>query len=589
MRPTIALLTALFVLTPAIPAAPMDQPSEWFTWSDDGEEVAPRPAGGDIEAVQIGFTRLDLHLKLETFDATLPALAASSEARFAIEQQQSRQVHFTWGDQPRLEIDGEEADGWQVSDEAGPHAWHLKISWTTLRVDAADAFFLKDLDAAARSAMLADDATGPDLYIIPTLEGVPQVHVLSLAQGATIEGPDFAGGTSVTVNHRGEPLLAYYIYDDSRRTPRGIYMAHVDAERATLVPERIAATSLTREHGRDAQMRTQIAFDGTDPFILYTDDPAVDNDEDGPGHPGTPDSVYVLARQGTKWVKEDPTPEGTSDVGPEDVADLAARDGLVVAAVPVGQGVWVVERNGADSWDLVTRLDGANNAKIAIDSQGNIHVAYVVYGPDGNMRDGTLFYASSSNGFEPTHIGDNIGAGWEEPETDGSFAIAIGDDDQVALLWNDGRGSDPGGEQRVAILDQGGWSYDYAPLTPTHGNPQYTMRLGYAKGGNLVAASGYGGTDSLAARTPTGSWSARELPRYDVWDMAVAPSGLVYFGYTQPHGGTTLALSAYGVDVTGPDGVGELATFGVARDTPGLGVMAALVALMAVGLRLRRS
>jgi len=465
---------------------------------------------------------------------------------------------------------------------------------------------LRGMEATAAAGVLHDRATGPDLEVTPDAQGNLQVSVASVEVGMTIEGPDYAGGASVTINELGEPLVAYYIYDGERGPAQGIYLARIDGavsgpsatDDATkgFVAERISSTKVSRDNGRDAQMRTQVAHDGKETFVLFTDDPAVDNDEDGVGHLGTPDSVYVLARSKDGWVREDPTPGGKSDVGPEDVSDLVARNGRLVAAVPVGPDVWVVERTGPGAWRDMARIPGANNAKLALDSKGGVHVAFAVYeSPEGSWRDGTLHYASSQDGFKATHVGDNIDSGWEEPETDGSFAIAVGPNDEVALMWNDGR-ADRDQEQKVAILDGGDWTYDYAPLRPSHGNPQYTMRLGYTGAGHLVAASGYGGTDSLAVRGPNGGWVETELPRYDVWDMAVSPSGQVFFAYTQPHGGTTVALTAYGVSpqLSGAQSVsaaeeadGAVGADSRARTVPGASLGAA-VALVAVAAMLRR-
>ncbi len=586
MRFTLILLVSLLVLTPTAPAAAMDEPDRWFVWSNDGEEATPRPAGGDIDAIHVGATFAGLHIKLTTLDAVLPPLAASSELRFDIAQGGSATVRFAWDNEPALWIDDQPAGaGWEVSEASDAYAWHVKIPWAILKIARHTSFVLQSMTASTGSEGLIDQARGWDLQFQPGSSGSPEIFIVSLRAGMTLEGPDFAGGTSVTIDDEGAPLLAYYIYDDTRGAERGIYMARIDPTREEFVPERLSGTLITRDNGRDAQMRTQIAHDGKQPFVLFTDDPAVDNDEDGLGHPGTPDSVYVLVRDGDSWVREDPTPDGASDVGPEDVADLDARQGRVVAAVPVGDDVWVVERAGFGSWEVVTRLDGATNAKIALAEDGEIHVAYVVYGSTGTLRDGTLYYATSRNGYERMHIGDNIDAGWEEPETDGSFAIATGSGNQVAILWNDGRAESRSAEQQLAILDGESWTYDDAPLTATHGNPQYTMRLGYANGGNLVAASGYGGTDSVATRMPDGAWATAELPRYDVWDMVVTPAGMIYFGYTQPHGGTTVALSAYGVpavEATSP--ASAAAVLGENQQSPGLGVAGMLLLLGAVFL-----
>jgi hypothetical protein len=553
MRAVVFALAGLVaVAAPALAA--VEEPAQWIPWAEDPQET-PVPLSSDIASLQVGTTGTDLHLEFASHELAETPLA-TSEVRFVAEQSGQADVRFAWDDGPRLWIGDEEVSaGWAVADGSGPGGWHLQVQWGIMGLFVGQPFALRGLQVAA--GPVPDEATGPDLEFTPEASGGLAVSVATLEAGVTVEGPDFGGGTSVGLDARGEPLLAYYIYDGERGEERGIYLARIaegaldgtlDRDSHGFAAERIGDTRVSRDNGRDAQMRTQVAHDGTDAFVLFTDDPAVDNDEDGPGHLGTPDSVYVLARTEGAWKREDPTPGGASDVGPEDVSDLAARDGLVVAAVPVGRDVWVAQRTGPGSWQVLARLPSANNAKLAIDSQGGIHVAYAVYeSEEGSWRDGVLYYASSRDGYRAQQVGANIDSGWEEPETDGSFAIAVGPQDEVALLWNDGRARDRDQEQRLAILRSGQWTHEFAPLVPSHGNPQYTMRLGYTAAGHLVAASGYGGTDTLAVRGPSGGWAVTELPRYDVWDMVVSPAGQVYFGYTQPHGGTTVALSVYGV------------------------------------------
>lgn len=576
---TVALLVGL-----ALPAqgAPMEQPDEWTVWADDGRDDPVDLAPGDIDQVRIGTTAANLHLELTTFPATSPPALRSSRVEFDV--QDVAWVLFDWGSEPQVFVGGEAKEGWQVAEGSGPFGWHVQIPWSLIGVDPTTAFVVENLDASTSLYVPRDTATGPPLSFVPGASGGLQVSqtVPSLRPGTTVEGPDYAGGASVTIGSAGKPVVAYYIYDGERGDPRGIYLGRI--EHGALVPERLADTHVSREGGRDGQMRTQVAYDGRETFVLYTDRPAVDNDEDGPGDPGVADSVYVLARAAGQWVGEDPTPGGASDVGPEDVADLVARDGRLVAAVPVGDDVWVVERKGPAQWEVRHRIGGATNAKLALDSKGAIHVAYAVYGSDsGSWRDGKLYYASSASGFEVVHVGDNIDSGWEGPETDGSYAIAVGPHDEVALLWNDGRSESRDEEQRVAVRSAAGWRYDFAPLVPGHGNPQYTMRLGFAADGTLVAASGYGGTDTLAARSD-GGWAALALDRYDVWDMAVAPDGTTFFAYTQPHGGTTLAVTAYGTMVG--DDVEE-SDWTSGRGIPGPAPMLLALAFLVLAVRRR--
>lgn len=577
------MTAVLLLLLPLVAAAP-EEPGRWTTWSDDGSDATVPVAGADIDKVLVGTSGTALHLALRTFPSpgTLPA---SSEVEFAVEQEGRASVRFTWEDAPALWIDGKETQtGWQTTEASDATDWHVEIHWGTLRVASDSTFSLRGLEAAATRASMTDTATGPDLAFVSTGTGTMELAAL-LEAGVTIEGPDFAGGTSITTDGLGEPLVAYYVYDEERGDPRGIYLARIDATQKRFLPERISDVSITRDNGRDGQMRTQVVHDGEQPFVLFTDDPAVDNDEDGPGHPGTPDSVYVLARADAAWSREDPTPGGVSGVGPEDVAGLAARDGRLVAAVPVGDDVWVTQRSAAGAWSVLARIEGATNAKLALDSQGDVHVAYVVYGEQDD-RSGTLYYASGADGYAATHIGDNIDAGWEGPETDGSYAIAVGPDDEVALVWNDGRSRDRDKEQRVAILKDGTWSDGYAPLRAVHGNPQYTMRLGFGQDGSLAASSGYGGTDTLAVLSQ-GTWTKVDLPRYDVWDMAVAPSGLVYFGYTQPHGGTTAAVTVYGAPGQAATETESMLWRPADAEVPGLGLAAVAAALLATAVRRR--
>lgn len=583
----LALFVALTALGTPVRSAPLEAVPSWIVWAEDPSETPVALSSGDIETLSVGTTAWNLHVDLRTRPGSAPPVAATSEASWIADQGGRTAIRFAWGEEPGLWVDGVETQGWQVSDDSGPLGWHVQIPWTAIGVAQAQAFWLRDLDVKVHTGLApTDTATGPDLEFMPTKAGGLVASASSLAPGMTVEGPDYAGGASITTDGKGIPLVAYYVYDDGRGVERGIYLARIDAGTTAFSPQRLDGTAITRTNGRDGQMRTQVAHDGADTFVLFTDDPAVDNDEDGPGHPGTPDSVYVLARSAQGWAREDPTPGGTSDVGAEDVADLAARDGRVVAAVPVGADVWVAERTGPGAWKELARLQGATSAKLALDSQGTIHVAYVVYESDeSSWRSGKLYYATSRDAFVATHAGDNIDSGWEGPETDGSFAIAVGPSDEAALLWNDGRARERNEEQRLAILVDGAWRQEFAPLVPSHGNPQYTMRLAFAADGRLVAASGYGGTDTLAIRGVDGSWGITELPRYDVWDMAVSPGGGVYFGYTQPHGGTTVAVSAYGakgMHTQGPllgDGDGAIAELAPGPGLAGLVALAVLAAL----------
>lgn len=587
-------LALVFVLSMMLAAPVMaEEEPKWLIWAQDGADY-PAPVPGDVDTIRVGATSMNLHVDFTTFATPIPALSATSELRFGVDQDARVSVRFSWGQEARLWIDDLEVlEGWAVSDASGPQGWQLLLSWDTIRVLPAGTFVLSDLEAAtfASSAVpvMTDEASGPDIAFAPDSSGKPTASVVTLASGVTVEGPDYAGGTSVAIDDRGEPLIAYYIYDEDRGTDRGIYLARINADEATVpgfAAQRLDSTKVSRENGRDAQMRTQVAHDGENAFVLFTDDPAVDNDEDGPGHPGTPDSVYVLAYVDGQWQREDPTPNGVSDVGPEDVADLVARDGRVFAAVPVGDDVWLVQRDGPGEWRELTRLAGATNAKLAVDGQGDIHAAYTVYGSeDGNWREGTLYYAASTDGFTSTRLGEHISSGWEEPETDGSFAIAAGGG-TVAVLWNDGR-AERDEEQKVAFLESGEWSYDIAPLVPVHGNPQYTMRLAYTASGHLVAASGYGGTDTLAVREPNGGWTTKELDRYDVWDMAVSPAGTVYFAYTQPHGGTTVALTAFDISPDATDGPTRRANLNAdaaPKAAPGVPVVASLALLVVAAI-----
>lgn len=570
MRALAVALSLVVTLAAPMSAMPMDDPDAWIIWTEDGPDHAVA-LPGDIDTIRVGVTSTDLHVDFTTFATEAPTSMGGSEIRFQIDRGQAAEVRFVWDGAPHVWFAGQEIeDGWMVSSTSGAAAWHLSISWDAIDTSPFKPFALRDVLATTSGLSVVrvetDRATGPDLEFAMDSKGKMTVSTATLARGATVEGPDFGGGTSIALDERSEPIMAYYIYDSARGTDPGIYLAHLvkgsgsasaETTGVTFSAERLDGTKISRDGGRDAQMRTQVAHDGTNIFVLFTDDPGYDHDEDGPGYPGTPDSVYVLARSNDKWVREDPTPNGKSDVGPEDVADLVARDGRLVAAVPVGNDVWVVERESPGKWKELARLRSANNAKLAIDSEGVVHAAYVVYETDSSSwRNGALYYASSRDGFKGTHMGDNISSGWEEPETDGSFAIATGPADEVALLWDDGR-APRDEEQKVAILQGGKWVRDIAPLVPIHGNPQYTMRLGYTGQGQLVAASGYGGTDTLAVRSPNGGWVTTVLDRYDVWDMAVSASGAVYFAYTQPHGGTTVAVTAFDVSTGSTEMDGE--------------------------------
>ncbi|HET6399257.1 MAG TPA: hypothetical protein VFH47_06860 [Candidatus Thermoplasmatota archaeon] len=262
-------------------------------------------------------------------------MPASSEARFQVYQGQAPvEVRFEWSVSPRLWVAGEEVRDPALADGSTALGWHLAVPWDTLGTRLGEPFALRSLKAATSAHGGMDEGTGADITFTPTPAGyVPSVA--ALRPGTTVEGPGLAGGASITLDARGTPLVAYYIYDNRRDVQTGVYLATIDVARQSFKAERISGVALGSE-GRDSQMRTQVAHDGTSTFVLFTDDPAVDNYEDGPGHPGTPDSVYVLARSGSGWVREDPTPGGRSDVGPEDVPDLAARDGRLVAAARSG-------------------------------------------------------------------------------------------------------------------------------------------------------------------------------------------------------------------------------------------------------------
>lgn len=355
-----------------------------------------------------------------------------------------------------------------------------------------------------------------------------------------------AAGPSVAVARDGTLHLAYLVYGDDRGVARGLHHAVVPADGAGAFDasaaraERVADARMPTELHEATRTQTALALDDTDrPHIVFHP------------RPGGEDAGMVrFASKDAAWVEEDPS--SLADGRRLEVDDshggvpavVVGRGGRVVVAFQSGADVAIVERAAPGRWTLLERLEDARFPRLAVDGTGRVHVAWLGGTTfEREVGKGTLRYANEAGGFAPADVATGImdySRFWETSETDGSFAFALDRNGVPHFVWE----SDSDETPLFGSWRQGRLQAEAAPLTPSHGNPQVRMRMGFDGAGNAHVVSGYGGLDTYAVRHANGVWQREERPRGDIFSLAIAPDGRAVLAYTQPHGGTTLAVSS---------------------------------------------
>lgn len=393
---------------------------------------------------------------------------------------------------------------------------------------------------------------------------------------------DFAAGPDVAFDTEGRLHLSYLVYNGERGPSVGAYHGVLD-DQGIWQTERIGDAVFPTDIHIDDITQTRIAITSAATFVLYQ-----------PAPEGAGNRLTFKALVDGAWTTEAPH-ELTSgerlsvNDSRRAVPALTATEGRTIAAFQEGDlnTIAVVERS-TSGWSLLTRFSEARFPNIAIDKAGNLHAAFFRETSDqspNRANYGNLIYADEASGWSETTIAEEIidqSKFWDTAEADGSFAFALTPDDVPAFVWEAERS-----ERRFATLTPTGLAAEETPLVPTHGNPQLRMRMAFDSAGNAHIMSGYGGSDMYAIRAPSGGWYVENLDRGDMFNLAVAPDGSAATSYTQPHGGTTVAVSAHGpanapfgpqAEATGPGDEFQFA--------PGPGTTLVLMALGFLGLAL---
>lgn len=435
-----------------------------------------------------------------------------------------------------------------VVNASTPYSWEITLQKSGLTPDGkmpTAPIVLRDVAAELYRAGPRGDTQdtapetrpGPDwpLARVPTPPenwgGVPWTHS---------EGPDRAGGPSVAVGPDDAVHVVFYTWDDDRGLDLGVYHAWVEG--GAIQTERIGAMTPPGNDGRDSATTTALVIDedGGLHAVWYLE----------PGSPG----VRYAQRTPDGWTVEDPL-DGLGEPPPLDTSArahpaLAASDGRLVAALPTAglEATVLLERAADGTWEHVATLNRARHVRLAFDSPGVLHAAW--FHARGDARDGTLLHATEATGWDATEIGQELedyGAGRLDAEANGGFDFDIAPDGTPVFAWQEGREDGV----RFATLAADGVSVEGAGLVPSHGNPQIRVQMAVDAAGRIHVASGYGGLDLYALRTASGAWFVEDVERGDMFDIAAVSAGTPVLVFTEPHGGTTLALSARGDDALG--------------------------------------
>ena len=591
-------LVGAVVLLLALPLLPAGDAGagtlQWADWATDpaldatllGPAPSPEPRL-DLVRLEVAADREYLHLRLSTAEppalpappveppVPLPPLPAPSDPLGPPDAHVLLQA-FVFGERGSGgNVYAESRDGRLLFHHAGraipetdygfapgsvPWSFH---GWVRLRQlvgdEAPGTLELRNVTVGLGAAAGSDRMAGGRMFLYPAgLAGYAPSAVPLPGTWAETEGPDFAGGASVAIGPDGAPHLLYYQYEPdgaSRGVVPGLYHARVGA---AWEAERIGDYRNPAE-ARDHATRTRIAV-------------AADGKVHGLYQP-CPDHAcgrllsYVTDATGT-WTVSQPFPEAGNRG--RDVPDIAAAAGRVVAAVPLaGDRIALVERAG-DGWRELHRLDHARLPKLALDAAGKAHLAWFqpIPGRHGQVDAGWLAHASEADGWKPALLVDGVvdQSGFWNPEVDGSFDMALDPAGRPCFAWDAWLGNDDAQHERgYGCLRDGTLAAEPAPFDTLHGNPQLAIRMAFDGAGNAHLGTGYGGTDLYLVRTAAGAWGAQAIQRHDVWDFAVARNGVPVFAYTQPHGGTTAAVS---VMPGGPDPAGATATPGASGEPP---------------------
>ncbi|MGB0652602.1 MAG: hypothetical protein ACPGQL_05330 [Thermoplasmatota archaeon] len=549
MARSLILLVALLL----IPAPAVTGQATWLPWITDesGDALAgpgamrhPDPAA-DLTGVEVRLEGDRLHIRLDTRDVA-PLEPASvdpsyqSHVRFTANGGAAGQATVTIDAGLAgfdILVDGEAlpATAWGV--QSGSAAWDYEIwlaieallpSWNGASIQ------LLDGHAETTSALFGttDEAEGHVVVVNGLVKEYWASETELLPTGwKETEGPDLAGGASIAMDDAGFAHVAYYVYDGERGTNVGLY--HAKVTDGSWNAKRVGPFSPLQDQ-RDGATRTEIAVDPAGVHILYNQ---------CPGQACTDPWLYVgPGSEGTEPVQA----SSTLASGLHDAAALAVGGDRLLVAVPTQDGGLEVLERTDGGWTTLHEEAEARLPRLQVDAD-DVHLAFVRASPESDRdTESDLYYTSEARAWEPIRLVtdlDDRSTFWGI-ETDGGYDMALDPTGRPAFAWSRSDFRDPSlPENGFGLLYGDALQVEPAPLKPSHGNPQPAIRLAFDASGVAHIGSGYGGTDGYAIRLPGGSWAAMDLDRYDVWDMAVSPKGLPAFAYTQPHGGTTAAVS----------------------------------------------
>ena len=439
----------------------------------------------------------------------------------------------------RLLRDGERLEGvLEVEEDVSPLGWAVAVSKWALRDADGPASVLvtsASLTTTTFDGRAVTDAGEPAVPF--PLRSVEPPGVTPVWRRA--EGVEFAAGPSVAVGPDGVVHVAYLVYNPERGTPTGLH--HAVLADGRLRAERVADAEMPTRLHEDRRTQTAIAVDAAGVVhVLY---------EPSPNGPAS-DGVRYARREAGAWTFEDPAalasgPRLRVEDGLRASPALAAGAGRLVAALQEDDRdvVHLVER-AASGWRLLRTLPGATLARVEVSPEGDVHAAWMRptsdESPDRGVY-GDLVHASGSGGWGETVVARGVIDMTKlraDSESDGSFAFALDARGVPHFAYETDRGL-----RGFAILREGILERHFTPLRPDHGNPQLRMRMEIDADGHAHLVTGYGGSDLYAVRAPGGAWYLQQVPRHEIFSLALTPDGRAVIAHTQPHGGATLALA----------------------------------------------
>jgi len=595
-----SLLVALLALAPAL--AQSESMPAWTTWLDDpagdaglADGVPAPDSRADLTTFSVRITEEFLYMRLQTVggvdadEGWLVQTQAEFDVQAATGHGKEESYVRVIGDNSGVRVSSLELrqEDWGV--RVGSTAWSYE-AWVRIAAVVAPSpeIVLTGLVVRANGAATWDEGQAQTALRFQRAEGSGYIAqaIPTPATWVETEGPDLGGGPSVAYDSAGRIHVAYYVYEGDRGTAVGVYHAVLKPYAAGALDPALGSEdglewNATRigdfrpspDDNRDEDMRTKIAVAGETVHVLYS--PC-------PGRAcATP---YVYATSANGFESENPAAGLKVRNAPRDVPGLAATGSRVIAAIPLADGGIALRQRAEAGWTTVATLANATVPKMAIDWAGRLHVAFVRTAAE-SFASRDLMYAVEP-ALSPQRILSGVTApgegAWDTPEVDGSFGFALNREGAACFAWDGANAPQP--RRGYGCLANGIVVGEDAPFQPGHGNTQLAMRLGFDGAGNAHVVSGYGSMDLHAKRTPGGVWTVEDLDAGDMWDMAVASDGSIAVAYTQPHGGTTVAVSelaatpelAIGFETTPPPPGGEIGIPG-----PGAGLVVVVLAALA--------